>query len=343
VPRLGVNILTVLLCCAALSFSASELRAQTDDGDKHDASSGLIERQGAVDKSDRLHYDYKLGPDDVITVQVADDESFKGKPIRISSAGTINLPLVGREVAAGKTAADLEDQIAKDLAKYMVSPQVSVSITDYRSQPVSVLGAVNKPGVYQLEGPRTLAQMLALAGGLAPDAGYQLKLTRQTRWGLIPLPGAITDRAQKFNTAKVEVNDLVDGGQAEENIDVKPFDVLFIPKGQMVYVMGEVTRAGGFVLHDQQSLSVLEAVSMAGGYTPRAALKKARILRSVEGKDQRQEVALNLKALSNGQAADVRLLPRDVLVIPNDTAREFRIRAIETAIGLGTGILIWRR
>jgi polysaccharide export outer membrane protein len=268
---------------------------------------------------------------------------FKGKPLRINSSGTINLPLVGRVEAAGKTVAELEDQLIADLSKFEVSPEVSVSITEYRSQPVSVLGAVNKPGVYELEGPRTLAQMIAMAGGLQPDAGYKLKLTRETRWGDIPLKGATTDADQKYNTATVKLLGIADGAQPEDNIPVKPFDVIFVPKGEMVYVMGEVTKSGGFVLHDQESMSALEAVSLAGGYSPRAAPKKARILRSIEGEDHREELSLNLSAVASGQAPDVRLLPKDVLVIPNDTAREVRIRVIEAAIGLGTGILIFRR
>jgi polysaccharide export outer membrane protein len=336
----GLIVLSVFAETSLPSQSESKASQQpsTPEEDPH-----LTPRRGAVDRSDRLRYEYTLGPGDIVTVEVANDDMFKGKPLRINSSGTINLPLVGRVEAAGKTVAELEDQLIADLSKFEVSPEVSVSITEYRSQPVSVLGAVNKPGVYELEGPRTLAQMIAMAGGLQPDAGYKLKLTRETRWGDIPLKGATTDADQKYNTATVKLLGIADGAQPEDNIPVKPFDVIFVPKGEMVYVMGEVTKSGGFVLHDQESMSALEAVSLAGGYSPRAAPKKARILRSIEGEDHREELSLNLSAVASGQAPDVRLLPKDVLVIPNDTAREVRIRVIEAAIGLGTGILIFRR
>lgn len=334
---------SVLLCFLLSAGSlVNALQTPAAQPTKESQTPDLVRRQPSVDRSDRLRFEYRLGADDIITVEVAEDDTFKGKPIRINSSGEISVPLVGREEAAGKTVAELEDQIAADLSRYLINPQVSVSVVEYRSQPVSVLGAVNKPGVYQMEGPRTLAQMIAVAGGVTADAGFELTLTRETRWGDIPLKGALTDPDQKYNTAKVDLSEITSGAHPENDIQVRPFDEIFVPKGQMIYVMGEVAKSGAFILHDQDSLSVLEAVSMAGGYNPRAAPGKARILRSAEGQDHRQELPVNLKAVALGQAPDVRLLPKDVLVVPNDSAREFRTRIIEAAIALGTGILIFR-
>ena len=302
----------------------------------------LIPHQASVDKSERLRYEYRLGPEDEITIQVSDEDAATNKPIRIGSSGMITVPLLGKVQAEGKTASDLENELTSKLSAYYVDPHVSVTINEYRSQPVSVLGAVEKPGVFMLQGRRTMAEMIALAGGVRQDAGYEVRLTRETRWGDIPVQGAMTDAKESVNTARIPLRDITDG-KSGENIAVMPFDVISVPRGEMVYVMGEVTKSGGFVLQDQNSISVLEAVSMAGGYSPRAAPKHAKILRSIEGQGHRQELDINMKAVADGQMDDVRLLPKDVLVIPNDAGREFRTRAIETAIALGTGILIWRR
>jgi polysaccharide export outer membrane protein len=329
----------VSLACVSLlgaSQRADETVSQTQ------APKELIRHEPAVDQSKRLHYDYRLGPGDELTIQISDEDSATNKPIRIGSSGSITVPLLGKVEVEGRTASELETDLTSRLSAYYVDPHVSVTINEYRSQPVSVLGAVNKPGVFMLDGRRTVAEMIALAGGVRQDAGYEVKLTRETRWGTIPVDGAMTDAKEEVNTARLPLKDITDGLNGQ-NIAVMPFDVISIPRGEMIYVMGEVTKSGGFVLQDQNSISVLEAVSMAGGYSPRAAPKHAKILRSIEGQGHRQELDINMKSVADGQVDDVRLLPKDVLVIPNDAGREFRTRAIETAIALGTGILIWRR
>lgn len=340
------TIFTFLRVVASTAVASSILWASPQQADEPvvppQSGPKLIQHEPSVDKSQRLHSEYRLGPGDEVTVQIADDDSTTNKPIRIGSGGMITLPLLGKVEAEGKTASDLENELASRLSAYYVDPHVSVTINEYRSQPVSVLGAVNKPGVFMLEGRRTLAEMIALAGGVRQDAGYEVKLTRETRWGTIPVQGAMTDPKEEVNTARISLNDITDGKRGE-NVAVMPFDVISVPKGEMVYVMGEVNKSGGFVLQDQNSISVLEAVSMAGGYNTRAAPKHAKILRSIEGQGHRQELDINLKAVADGQVDDVRLLPKDVLVVPNDAGREFRTRAIETAIAVGTGILIWRR
>jgi polysaccharide export outer membrane protein len=303
----------------------------------------LKTREAAVDESGRLRYEYKLGVDDEITVTVSEEDEFTGKPMRINSDGFIKLPLIGRVDAAGRSVYQLEDDITKKLDPYIQKPIVSVNITEYRSQPVTVLGEVNKPGVVNLNGTKTLADVIAMAGGLKEDAGYSLTLTRETKWGTIPLDNAVTDPSHLVNTAKVPLNLITDGTHPEDNLMIRPHDVISVPRGQMVYVMGEVEKAGGFILHDQESISVLQAVSLAGGYKNNAWPSHARILRASEGQANRTEVAVNINAISNGKAEDMHLTPNDILVIPNNTKRMIETRIIETSIALGTGILIWRR
>jgi polysaccharide biosynthesis/export protein len=306
-------------------------------------SEDLKPREEAVDQSGRLRYEYKLGADDEITVRVSEEDEFSDRPIRINSDGHIKLPLIGRVEAEGRSVSELEQDISARLGPYIKNPLVSVNIIEYRSQPVSVLGAVNKPGVLNLSGSKTLAEVIAMAGGLKEDAGYSVILTRESKWGTIPISSAVTDSSHQLNHARIPLQGVTDGTHPEDNITIRPHDVISVPRGQMVYVMGEVDRAGGFVLKDQESLSVLQAVSLAGGYRPNAWPSHARILRANEGQTQRTELPINIIAISSGKALDVHLTPNDILVIPNNTKKMIETRILETSIALGTGLLIWRR
>src|SRR5258707_8192319 len=131
---------------------------------------------------------YVLGPDDQIALQAPDIEEISAKPVRIDLGGNINLPLIGGVQAAGLTPVELQSRLRDLFKKYVKNPDITVSITEYRSQPVSVLGAVQNPGVHQLQGNKNLLGVLSLAGGLRPDAGSTVKLTRRLKWGRIRLP-----------------------------------------------------------------------------------------------------------------------------------------------------------
>src|SRR6266567_4750841 len=145
---------------------------------------------------------YVLGPDDTISVHVTDAEEISEKPMRIGSNGYITLPMVGRVQASGRTAEDLEKELTVRLKTYIRNPEVAVSIVEQRSQPVSVIGAVSAPGVQQLQGRKTLVEVLSLAGGPRPDAGYNVKITRQKEWGPIPLSNAAPDPTGQFSRSE---------------------------------------------------------------------------------------------------------------------------------------------
>ncbi len=285
---------------------------------------------------------YLLGSDDTILVRALDVEEFDDKPVRIDMRGNINLPLVGRVRAAGLTLEELEADIVSKLKTFLHEPQVTVSMVEYRSQPVSVLGAVTEPGVHQVQGRKTLFEMLSLAGGLRQDAGNIIKITRRKEWGAIALPTAAEDPTGQFSVAEVKVRSVMDARNPEENIQVMPHDVISVPRADLVYVIGEVQRAGGFVFTESGALSVLQALSLAGGLGRTAAPHKARVLRMQEGSAERQEIALNLRDILAGKAQDVQLVPEDILFIPNNTGRTIALRAIEAAINTGSGVMIWR-
>ena len=272
---------------------------------------------------------YRLGPGDILDIIVFEVEDLS-KPAVLSPDGTVSLPLVGVVELAGLTcrqaAARLRELYGNNLIR---DPQIAVSVKEYHSQPVSVLGAVTRPGVYQLRGPRRLSDVLALAEGLAPDAGAEVTISR-------PLPSG---GEQSFTVATRGL--LALDGKAENNPWVEGGDTLRVSKAGLVYVVGEVGRAGGFPVKDQDQMTVLKALSLAEGLKRTAAPQKARIIRNRS--EQRQEMPVKLRDILEGRAPDPPLAPDDILFIPNSQARSAMGRAAEAAIQVSTGVIIWRR
>lgn len=259
---------------------------------------------------------YQLGPGDEVTLHVLDLEEVGDKPFRLDSNGEITVPLAGRMQAAGITTRQLEAELTKRLQTFLRAPQVVVSVTQFRSQPVSVLGAVNTPGVFQIEAGKTLYQALSLAGGVRPDAGAVIRITRRKREGPIPLPGAELDPSGEYTVAEVSVAWVMGARNPAGNITVRPDDVISVPVTEVVYVVGSVHKPGSFALGQNETLSVLQAVAKAEGLDKEAAPKRARILRNVQHGAGQVEVAINVKAMLAGKAPDVALGPNDILFIP---------------------------
>ncbi len=212
-----------------------------------------------------------------------------------------------------------------------------------RSQPVSVLGEVRQPGVFQLQGRKTLAEMISQAGGLLPEAGYVVKITRRAQWGAVPVLGAKQDPSGQFSIAEVSLSSMLDAHSPGENILICPQDVIFVPRATLVYVMGEVRKPGGFALHDRNGISVLKALSLSEGLLNTASLKSARILRDQPGaQGGRREIPLNLKMILAGKAEDPILAPDDILFVPNNAPKSALLRGLEAAIQTGSGVAIWR-
>jgi len=285
---------------------------------------------------------YVLGPGDEIVIRAPDAPEIADRPVRIDMRGFINLPLVGRLQAGGLTVEQLEAELTRRLKTYLVEPQVAVSVNQYRSQPVSVLGAVGSPGVLQLEGRKTLFEVLSLAGGLRPDAGDTIRITRRKQWGRIPLPGATEDPTGQFWTAEVPVKSVMEAQNPEQNILVCPFDVITVPRAQMVYVIGSVRKPGGFVLGDKEILTVLQALSLAEGLDRGAAPQNAKILRASQGSTTRTEIPIDLKRILQGKASDVPLGPDDILFVPGSTSKNLAYRSVEAMFAIGTGFAIYR-
>jgi polysaccharide export outer membrane protein len=285
---------------------------------------------------------YVLGSGDQVLVRVLDVEEFNDKPVRIEMDGSIRLPLVGRIQASGSTAEQLASRVSDGLKGYVRHPQVTISIAEFGSQPVSVIGSVKSPGIHQLQGRKTLVEVLSLAGGVTDDAGYSVKITRRAEFGAIPLPNATTDPDTGFHVAEVNLKGILEATHPEQNIAIQPNDVISVPRAKMIYVTGQVRRSGGFVLNGRDSMTVLQAISLAGGVDTASAPEHTRILRAGLSSADRAEMPIDLKKIMEGKATDVALQPEDILFIPSSVPKKAAIRAIEAAIQVGTGIAIFR-
>jgi polysaccharide export outer membrane protein len=286
---------------------------------------------------------YVLGPNDQISVQVLELPEIQAKSYRIDSDGRVNLPVAGRVRAGGLTLDQFEAELTAALHAQVLNPHVSATLVESKSQPVSVLGAVNAPGTQQIEGAKTLFDVIAAAGGLKQDAGNVITITRQKDEGPLDLPNTKVDPVTGRSTAEVAVQELVDGHTPAANIRVTPHDEVTVSTGRVMYVIGNVKKPGGFTLSGKRRVSALEAVSLAEGFSPNASPKSARILRRTsDGELARRPIPINLKKILAGKAEDVQIFPDDILFIPNSNARVIINRTAEAALGTISGVIIWR-
>ena len=270
--------------------------------------------------------EYRLGPGDALTIQVFEVEELSG-PAVVDVAGAIRLPLVGEVHAAGLTARELENALAAKYANdLLLDPQITVAVEDFRSQPVSIVGEVAEPGVYQLQGKRRLLEVLAMAGGFTERVGDSITISRAS---------AGVDRTVSVkNLLTLEPGD-------EDNPWVEPHDVLRVSRAGVVYVIGAVRQPGGFPIKDQERMTVLRAVSLASGAEKTAAKQKSRIIRQRGGADQ--DIPIKLADVLKGKAQDAALEPNDIVYVPDSAAKSTLNRTTEAVMQMAVGLVIWRR
>jgi len=277
-----------------------------------------------------------------VTINVSNlPELSGGRIYRVDPQGNFDMPVVGSLHAAGQSLTEVRTAIAEALKQYVYHPDVSLGVSQFRSQPVSIIGAVNESGVHQLEGKKTLLEVIAMAKGLRSDAGDSLHITRELSRGSIPLANSRLDAAGRFYTADVNLAALIDGKSPENNIPVESDDVVSIPPADLVYVIGAVTRPGGFVLSQRKNMSVLQALSLAGGLSKNASAKNARILRPT-GQIKPVEILLNVNSILRGKSEDLKLNASDILFIPDSAAKTALGKVAETALQAATGAAVYR-
>jgi polysaccharide export outer membrane protein len=182
----------------------------------------------------------------------------------------------------------------------------------------------------------TLVEALSLAGGLANNAGPKVKITRRQEWGPLPLPGAESDPSGTFSVAELYLSEIIQAKNPEKNILVQPHDVITVPTADTVYIIGAVHKPGGFLLTDRDNVSLLTALSMAGGMDNRvAAAKSVRILRLMPDQAERTEIAVNVRSILDGEDGDQLLEADDIVFIPDSRGKKIASRVIDAAVRMG--------
>jgi polysaccharide biosynthesis/export protein len=273
--------------------------------------------------ADTLRPNYVLGPNDQILIRAPEAEEIDNRPFRIDGDGNINLPLVGHLHVAGMSLQELEADLVKRLREYIREPQVFVTVVQFRSEPVFFVGLFAKPGVYPLQGNRTLVEMLSTVGGIQRDAARRIKITRHEEYGPIPLPEAVVDPEKKISTVEVSVGSLTQNMNPAENILLQPYDEISVGRAELVYVNGEVTRVGGVDLAERDTIPIAQVLAQSGGFTREAKKDKVRILRPVEGTSRRFVIEVDVAGLLEGKGLDVPLQPGDIIYVPRSYARTF--------------------
>jgi polysaccharide export outer membrane protein len=248
--------------------------------------------------------EYTIGPRDVLGVTVWGQTDLS-RDYGVDPDGYIPFPLVGRVKAAGSTPKELAAHLTELLGKdYLVNPQVIVWVKEYLSQKVQVLGAAEKPGVYYLTGPTTLLEILSRAGGFASGAGKQVLLIRNQ--------GA----ADRSNAALRLSLDKIQAGDPSENTSVHSQDIVIVSKAQAYsyYIFGEVKKPGAYTL--DKETNILEGITVAGGFTDKAAPGRTRVIRSTPEGQKVIEVDMNDILRRGREAKTVMLQESDVVVVP---------------------------
>jgi polysaccharide export outer membrane protein len=267
-----------------------------------------------------------IGPGDLLEVSVFGADYTK--QVRVSGTGEITLPFTNNVKVSGLTTSQAEALIAKRLSDggYFNDPKVSVLDKEFATQGVSVLGEVQKPGTYPMPGPRNLFDALSAAGGLTQRAG-------NTVW--------VTHRSQP---QQPEVISLANGkDSAQQNIQVYPGDTVVVSKAGIVYVVGDVRLPGGFIMESSR-MTVLQAVAMAQGPNPTAALDSARLIRkSAATTNGPQEIGISLKKIMSAKSPDMDLQAEDILFVPASAAKTAGRRTIDAIIQTATGMAVYGR
>ncbi|MCY4634689.1 MAG: SLBB domain-containing protein [Acidobacteria bacterium] len=251
-------------------------------------SAVLLLLPAASGAASRSAQDYVIGVRDILEINLFSQPDLSGQ-YAVETDGAFSFPLIGRVVAAGRTVGELEEALrARLLDGYFRNPRVTVAVAEYRSQRVFVVGEVRSPGAYPLAAETSLIEILALAG-LTPEAAGAAVVVRSG--GRMPVAGgAGTPPADNADTVRVNLRDL-EGGDLSRNVVLRDGDTVFVPRAEVVYVFGEVREPGSYPI--QEGMTVLQALSLAGGSTEFAALNRLTVMRVVDGEQVEIRVRLD--------------------------------------------------
>jgi|SRR6266478_2998193 len=304
-------------CLAQDRVGPQELRAQ--------ARPSALQATPVVASNTAASPNLLIGAGDLLEVNLYGMPDFKTE-VRVSSGGEITLPLLGAVAVGGVSVEQAATQIERDLSQKGLfnDPHVTVFVKEYATQGISVLGEVQRPGIYPLLGERKLYDAISAAGGTTPKAGAYVLITRRND-PQHPLQLPLLTGAAK---------------SMKNNVAVEPGDTIVVSKAGVVYVVGDVHQPGGFVMENGNDITVLKAIALAQGTNPNAALDSARLIRKTS--DGPQDVLFSLKKILAAKAPDLQLQADDVVFVPGSAGKSAAKKGAETILQMATGIAIWR-
>jgi polysaccharide export outer membrane protein len=278
------NKLAVLLVFAALALAAAA---------------------PAASAAQNVSAEYKIGPKDLLEISVLGVPEISKLVVRVSEDGRITLPLLGEVGVGDLTKFEVEKKLTKLAGeKIVLKPQVTVHILEYLSRRVSVVGAVGRPGPYELLGRQTVLSVVSEAGGLTEDAGEEIIVIRQLAAG-------------ESTSIRISVDGLFVQGDPKLNIALEPGDVINVPvdKAVPIYVFGQVRSPGALQVRRSSLPTLTQAIAQAGGFTDRANKGKVQIRRK-DAAGKELEITVSVRKILKGKMKDVPLKVNDTIYVP---------------------------
>ncbi|MBU0992266.1 MAG: SLBB domain-containing protein [Proteobacteria bacterium] len=239
--------------------------------------------------------DYTVGEDDVITITVYNQPQLSTK-VRVSGDGAIVLPLLGNIRVKGLNVIEISEKLTGLYADgYLVNPQISVFIEEYSSKKATILGMVKTPGHYSIRQHTTILEFISMAGGLAANAGSTAIITRKSKAFL---------NKPEMETIQIDLASLIEKGQTSQNVPIYNGDSIYIPKMEVIYINGEVKKPDAYKY--EQGTTIIMAITLASGFTDKAAPGKIKIIRKING----EEVVITKTDM------DEPVLAGDIIVVP---------------------------
>jgi polysaccharide biosynthesis/export protein len=311
-----LRFLALLLCLAAVAAARgqSEAAQASPPQEQNTAAPG-------VSQAPRI----TIGPGDQLDVEVFDTPELSGS-IRVSQTGEVNLTVLGNIEVAGLTPNQAARKIESELKSHgiLIDPHVTVAIAEYATQGATLMGEVHSPGMYPTLGTRRLLEMIALAGGPTATAGRVATIVHRD------------DPQHPHNIVLVPNNDALG---AQENPVILPGDTVVIGKAGIIYIMGDVNKAGGYLIDNNEPLSLMQVLTLAGGWTRTSAQSKVILIRKVP--EGREEIKLDLSHILHGEQADIKVRNNDILFIPSSIGKIFAYQGIGAVIAAAEQAVIY--
>ena len=319
------GLLVFIFCFGIAAAAWAQAPADQPATAQTDSSAPAAAQAALPDQQNNRPPTIAIGAGDELDVEIFDTPELSGT-VRVSQTGEINLPVLGNVRVINLTANQAARKIEAELKSHgiLIDPHVTVSIAEYSSQGATITGEVHSPGVYPTLGTRRLLDMIALAGGVTTMAGRT---------------ATIIHRNDPQHPHDVHLVANTDSLSAQENPIILPGDTVVIDKAGIIYIMGDIGKAGGYLINNNEHLSLLQALSLAGGWTRTSAQSKVILIRKVP--QGREEIKLDLSHIVHGKQADIRVANGDIVYVPSSIGKIFAYQGISATVQAAEQALVY--